>query len=74
MGVLIGVSAANARGVCRLLFFIHKDSGELHPDTENLMEKVAQKIEQGGVEAWFDTLPKPLLVTMPQPIKNPPTP
>ena len=38
-----------------IAFFIHKDSGELHPDTENLMEKVAQKIEQGGVEAWFDT-------------------
>lgn len=38
-----------------IAFFIHKDSGELHPDTENLMEKVAQVIEQGGIEAWFDT-------------------
>ena len=38
-----------------IAFFIHKDSGELHPNTENLMEKVAQVIEQGGIEAWFDT-------------------
>lgn len=38
-----------------IAFFIHKDSGELHPDTENLMEKVAQVIEKGGIEAWFDT-------------------
>ncbi|ELA08893.1 isoleucyl-tRNA ligase [Moraxella macacae 0408225] len=36
-------------------FFIHKDTGGLHPDTLNLIEQVAQKIEQGGIEAWFDT-------------------
>lgn len=36
-------------------FFIHKDSGALHPDTEHLMEKVAIMIENGGIEAWFDT-------------------
>ncbi|MDH2273650.1 isoleucine--tRNA ligase [Moraxella porci] len=35
-------------------FFIHKDSGELHPRTFELMEEVAKLIEQGGVEAWFD--------------------
>ena len=34
--------------------FIHKDTGNLHPNTAELMEKVAQVIEQGGVEAWFD--------------------
>lgn len=38
-----------------IAFFIHKDSGDLHPNTAELMEKVAQVIEQGGVEAWFDT-------------------
>ncbi|STZ63393.1 Isoleucine--tRNA ligase [Moraxella lacunata] len=37
-----------------IAFFMHKDSGELHPDTSTLIEKVAQKIEQGGIEAWFD--------------------
>ncbi|WP_230655859.1 isoleucine--tRNA ligase [Psychrobacter sp. I-STPA10] len=35
-------------------FFTHKDSGELHPRTLELMEDVAKIIEQGGVEAWFD--------------------
>ena len=35
-------------------FFTHKDSGELHPRTLELMEDVAKLIEQGGVEAWFD--------------------
>lgn len=37
-----------------IAFFIHKDTGNLHPNTAELMEKVAQVIEQGGVEAWFD--------------------
>lgn len=35
-------------------FFVHKDSGELHPRTEQLIEEVAQLIEQRGVEAWFE--------------------
>jgi isoleucyl-tRNA synthetase len=34
-------------------FFIHKDTGALYPDTENLIEKVATLIDQGGVDAWF---------------------
>lgn len=38
-----------------IAFFVHQDTGELHPNTLALMEHVAQKIEQGGVEAWFDT-------------------
>ncbi|UXZ05246.1 isoleucine--tRNA ligase [Moraxella nasicaprae] len=37
-----------------ITFFIHKDSGELHPRTSELMEQAAKLIEQGGVEAWFD--------------------
>ncbi|MFW2177953.1 MULTISPECIES: isoleucine--tRNA ligase [unclassified Moraxella] len=35
-------------------FFIHKDTGALHPNTQALMEQVALVIEKGGVEAWFD--------------------
>ena len=35
-----------------LPFFLHKVSGELHPDTLALMERAAQLVEQGGVEAW----------------------
>lgn len=34
-------------------FFLHKESGELHPRTVELMEKVAQRVEQEGIEAWF---------------------
>ncbi len=35
-------------------FFTHKDTDELHPNTLELMEDIAQVIEKGGVEAWFD--------------------
>ncbi|WP_193073732.1 isoleucine--tRNA ligase [Pseudomonas sp. FME51] len=34
-------------------FFLHKESGELHPRTTELMEEVAQRVEQEGIEAWF---------------------
>jgi isoleucyl-tRNA synthetase len=33
---------------------IHKETEQLHPDTENLMEQVALKVEQNGIDAWFD--------------------
>ncbi len=32
--------------------FIHKETGELHPDTLELMEQAAQAIEKYGIEAW----------------------
>ncbi|MDO5768820.1 MAG: isoleucine--tRNA ligase, partial [Psychrobacter sp.] len=35
-------------------FFTHKETGELHPKTVELMEQAAQNIAKGGVEAWFD--------------------
>ncbi len=35
-------------------FFLHKESGELHPRTVELMEEVAKRVEQGGIEAWFN--------------------
>jgi len=35
-----------------LPFFLHKDSGELHPDTLALMDRAAALVEEGGVEAW----------------------
>jgi len=34
-------------------FFLHKESGELHPRTVELMEEVALRVEQEGIEAWF---------------------
>jgi isoleucyl-tRNA synthetase len=42
-------------------FFVHKDSGELHPETVELVEQVAQRVEQAGIQAWFDLEPEDLL-------------
>jgi isoleucyl-tRNA synthetase len=33
-------------------FFIHKETGTLHPRTLDLLEQAAQRVEQGGIEAW----------------------
>ncbi|MEQ8290337.1 MAG: isoleucine--tRNA ligase [Gammaproteobacteria bacterium] len=41
--------------------FIHNETQELHPDTANLIEQVSQKIEQEGIDAWFDLDEKELL-------------
>ena len=35
-----------------LPFFLHKDTGELHPDTMALIDRAAAVVEKGGVEAW----------------------
>jgi isoleucyl-tRNA synthetase len=35
-----------------MAFFVHKETGELHPDTPALLENVAQLVEQHGIEAW----------------------
>jgi isoleucyl-tRNA synthetase len=35
-----------------MAFFIHKESGELHPRTPELLEQVARLIEKGGIDAW----------------------
>jgi isoleucyl-tRNA synthetase len=36
-----------------IALFVHQESGELHPRTAELIETVAQRIEQHGIEAWF---------------------
>ncbi|KIO49662.1 isoleucine--tRNA ligase [Nitrosospira sp. NpAV] len=36
-----------------MAFFVHKETGVLHPRTEELLEQVAQRVEQHGIEAWF---------------------
>ncbi|NDP39452.1 MAG: isoleucine--tRNA ligase [Rhodoferax sp.] len=35
-----------------LPFFLHKDSGELHPRTMDILDIAASMVEQGGIEAW----------------------
>ncbi len=34
-------------------FFVHKESGALHPRTPELLEQVAKLVEVDGIEAWF---------------------
>jgi isoleucyl-tRNA synthetase len=35
-----------------LPFFLHKDSGELHPKTMEILDVAADMVEAGGIEAW----------------------
>jgi isoleucyl-tRNA synthetase len=44
-----------------LPFFIHKDSGELHPRTMELMDVAAKMVEHGGIEAWSKATPESLI-------------
>jgi isoleucyl-tRNA synthetase len=42
-------------------FFIHKETGALHPRTLELLEQVALRVERGGIEAWQALEAKELL-------------
>ena len=44
-----------------ITLFIHKETQELHPDTQALIEKVAKHIEVDGIDAWYDIETKSLL-------------
>lgn len=35
-----------------LPFFLHKESGELHPRTMEILDQAADIVEAGGIEAW----------------------
>ncbi len=37
-----------------IALFIHKETGDLHPNTSALIEQVALRVEQKGIEAWFE--------------------
>lgn len=37
-----------------IALFVHKVSGELHPNTPELIEAVANRVEQDGIDAWYD--------------------
>ena len=41
--------------------FVHQETSQLHPDTQQLFETIAQRIEQDGINAWFDLDPAELL-------------
>lgn len=44
-----------------ITLFLHKETDEMHPDTIQLMEKVAERIAKKGIDAWFDLDAKELL-------------
>ncbi|MCZ6829974.1 MAG: isoleucine--tRNA ligase [Gammaproteobacteria bacterium] len=37
-----------------MALFIHKETGELHPETPRLIEEVACRVEKEGIDAWFE--------------------
>ncbi|ADC62901.1 isoleucine--tRNA ligase [Allochromatium vinosum] len=41
--------------------FVHKETGALHPRTDELIELVAKRVEKHGIEAWFALEPADLL-------------
>ena len=44
-----------------IALFIHKETQQLHPNTVELIEKVAQLVEKEGMEAWYQVEPETLL-------------
>ncbi|MDS4040438.1 MAG: isoleucine--tRNA ligase [Candidatus Competibacter sp.] len=44
-----------------ITLFTHRKTGALHPNTLELMEQAARRIERGGIDAWFDLDPAELL-------------
>ncbi len=44
-----------------LPFFLHRQSGALHPRTTEIVEAAAERIEQQGIEAWEALDPKEFL-------------
>ena len=37
-----------------IALFVDRATSEPHPDTPRLIEEVARRVEQGGIDAWFD--------------------
>jgi isoleucyl-tRNA synthetase len=44
-----------------ITLFVHRESGEPHPRSVELIEEVARRIEAEGIEAWFSLEPEALL-------------
>src|SRR6185436_1335885 len=54
------ISRQRAWGV-PIALFIHKETAKLHPDTARLIEEVAKRVEQKGIDAWFELKAEELL-------------
>ena len=44
-----------------IALFVHRETGEPHPRSSELMGQVAQRVEQGGVDVWYTLDPAELL-------------
>src|SRR5690606_18579053 len=44
-----------------IALFVHRETGEPHPRSSELMRAAADRVEQGGIDAWFDLDPAALL-------------
>ncbi|MCY4472733.1 MAG: isoleucine--tRNA ligase [Kistimonas sp.] len=44
-----------------LPLFVHSQSGALHPDTAQLIDKVASLVEKKGIDAWDELVPAEIL-------------
>ncbi|MDO4904647.1 MAG: isoleucine--tRNA ligase [Lautropia sp.] len=44
-----------------MAFFMHKETGELHPRTPELLERIADLVERHGIEIWQRIEPRDLL-------------
>ena len=42
-------------------FFTNKETGELHPNTSEIIEMVAKEVEKKGIQAWYDIDTKSLM-------------
>ena len=44
-----------------LPFFLHKETGDLHPRTMEILDTAADMVEQGGIEAWSKATPESII-------------
>jgi len=44
-----------------MAFFVHKETGALHPRSAELLDQVADMVAQGGIEVWQSLDPRTLL-------------
>src|SRR5690606_2592223 len=54
------ISRQRAWGV-PIAVFVHRETGELHPETPRLIEAVAQRVQKGGIDEWWELDPAELL-------------
>ena len=54
------ISRQRAWGV-PIPLFVHRQTGDLHPRTLELIEAAAARVEQGGIDAWFSLEPREFL-------------